>query len=75
MKQTMKLGHMVHLIQKKEAIQDALGCREWIERSLSTDNPIIYIGECELVPLRTDPDPDRIILYVMWRRHGANYRR
>ena len=46
---------------KKEAIQDALGCREWIERSLSTDNPIIYIGKCELVRLRTDPDPNRIM--------------
>ena len=46
---------------KEEAIQDALGCKEWIERSLSTDNPVIYIGECELVPLRTDPDPDRIM--------------
>ena len=46
---------------KEEAIQDALGCREWIERSLSTDNPTIYVGECELVPLRTDPDPDRIM--------------
>ena len=46
---------------KEEAIQDALGCKEWIERSLSTDNPIIYVGECELVPLRTDPDPDRIM--------------
>jgi hypothetical protein len=46
---------------KEEAIQDALGCKEWIERSLSTDNPIIYLGECELVPLRTDPDPDRIM--------------
>lgn len=46
---------------KEEAIQDALGCREWIERSLCTNNPTIYVGECELVPLRTDPDPDRIM--------------
>ena len=46
---------------KEETIQDALGCKEWIERSLSTDNPTIYLGECELVPLRTDPDPDRIM--------------
>ncbi len=46
---------------KEEAIYDALGCKEWIERSLSTDNPTIYLGECELVPLRTDPDPDRIM--------------
>lgn len=46
---------------KEEAIQDAIGCRKWIEKSLSTDNPIIYIGECELVPLRTDVDPDRIM--------------
>ena len=45
---------------KEEAIQDAIGCRKWIEKSLSTDNPTIYIGECELVPLRTDVDPDRI---------------
>ena len=30
---------------KEEAIQDALGCKEWIERSLSTDNPIIYVGD------------------------------
>ena len=56
---------------KEEAIQDALGCREWIEKSLiftfhlycqlNTDNPTIYVGECEIVPLRTDPDPDRIM--------------
>ena len=46
---------------KEEAIQDALGCTEWNERSLSTNNPTIYIGECELVPLRTDVDPDRIM--------------
>ena len=46
---------------KEEAIQDALGCKEWIERSLFTDNPTIYVGECELVPLRTNPDPDRIM--------------
>lgn len=46
---------------KDEAIQDAIGCRKWIEKSLSTDNPTIYIGECELVPLRTNPDPDRIM--------------
>lgn len=46
---------------KEEAIDDALGCRKWIERSLSTDNPIIYVGECELVPLRTDLNPDRIM--------------
>lgn len=46
---------------KEEAIYDALGCKEWIERSLSTNNPTIYIGECELVPLRTDVDPDRIM--------------
>lgn len=46
---------------KEEAIYDALGYREWIEKSLSTDNPIIYIGKCELVPLRTDVDPDRIM--------------
>lgn len=46
---------------KEEAIQDALGCKEWIERSLSTNNPVIYVGECELIPLRTDPDPDRIM--------------
>lgn len=46
---------------KEEAIQDVLGCKEWIEKSLSTDNPTIYVGECELVPLRTDPDPDRIM--------------
>lgn len=46
---------------KEEAIQDALGCKEWIERNLSTNNPVIYVGECEIVPLRTDPDPDRIM--------------
>lgn len=46
---------------KEEAIQDALGCRKWIEKSLSINNPTVYIGECELVPLRTDVDPDRIL--------------
>lgn len=35
---------------KEEVMQDALGCKEWIKRSLCTDNPIIYVGECELVP-------------------------
>lgn len=46
---------------KKEAIQDALGCIDSIKRSLSTDNPTVYIGQCELLPLRTDPDPYRIM--------------
>lgn len=46
---------------REEAIKDALGCIDWIKRSLPTDNPIIYLGRCELVPLRTDPDIDRIM--------------
>ena len=46
---------------KEEAIQDALGCSKWIQRSLLADNPTIYLGECELIPLRTDADPDRIM--------------
>lgn len=46
---------------KEEAIQDALSCKEWIEITLSTDNPIICLGKCEIVPLRTNPDPDRIM--------------
>lgn len=46
---------------KEEAIQDALGCIDWIKRDSSEDDPIIYIGKCELVPLRTDPDIDRIM--------------
>lgn len=46
---------------KEDAIRDAIGCRKFIEKYMSTDNPTIYVGECELIPLRTDPDPDRIM--------------
>ena len=46
---------------KEEAFKDAIGCKDWIKRELGTDNPIIFIGQCEDIPLRTDPDPDRIM--------------
>lgn len=46
---------------KEEAIQDALGCMIFIKKELSTDNPTIYLGQCERIPLRTDPDPYRIM--------------
>lgn len=46
---------------REEAIEDALSCIDLIKRSLSTDSPTIYIGQCEWVPLRTDPDPYRIM--------------
>lgn len=62
---------------KEEAIDDALGCRKWIERTLSTDNPIIYLGECELIPLRTDVDPDRIMnsIYIPHLKWGPRQSR
>ena len=46
---------------RKEAIKDALNCKDWIEKKLCTDNPIIFIGQCKDIPLRTDADPDRIM--------------
>lgn len=46
---------------REKAIQDALDCIDLGKNSLSTNDPTIYIGRCELVPLRTDPDPDRIM--------------
>ena len=48
---------------KEEAIQDALGCLDYIKR-YNHGYPIIHIGECEYVPLRTDVDPDRIMEYL-----------
>lgn len=44
---------------KEEAIQDALENLDNIERSIHST--VIYVGECEDVPLRTDVDPDRIM--------------
>lgn len=46
---------------KEEAIQDALGSLGWIKKETSKNNPIIYIGECELIPFRTDVNVNRIM--------------
>lgn len=48
---------------KEEAIQDALGCLDYIKR-YNHGSLIIHIGECEYVPLRTDVDPDKIMEYL-----------
>ena len=47
---------------REEAIKDAYGCKESIMRRVScTDEPVIFIGECEDIPLRTDVSADRIL--------------
>lgn len=48
---------------REEAIEDAIGCFEWIKKDLCTDTPMIYLGKCEYIPLRTDLDPDRCMEY------------
>lgn len=45
---------------KEDAIQDALEYIDSIKR-LNHGCPIIHIGQCEYVPIRTDADPDRIM--------------
>lgn len=50
---------------KEEAIKDAYGCKELIMGRVScTDEQVIFIGQCEDVPLRTDVDADRILEYL-----------
>jgi hypothetical protein len=49
---------------REEAIQDALDCINYVKRIQSTDNPTIYIGKCEYIPLRTDVDPDMVMEYL-----------
>lgn len=45
---------------REEAIEDALAIKEFYNRKWDT----IKIGKCELVPLRTDVDPERIMDYL-----------
>ena len=48
---------------KEEAMQDALGCLDYIKRH-NHGSLIIHIGECEFTPLRTDVDPDMVMEYL-----------
>lgn len=48
---------------REEAIENALDNLWWIKTYLRTDNPAIFLGECEYIPLRTDLDPDRCMEY------------
>lgn len=50
--------------------------KDCTERELGTDNPIVFIGQCECVPLRTDADPDRIMEELdekYWNDSGCDY--
>ena len=52
---------------KEEAIKDAYGCKEMIKRDgfySDDEDPMIYIGQCEYIPLRTDLDADRELEYL-----------
>lgn len=50
---------------KEEAIKDAYEYKEQIKRRLRcNDDPEIYIGQCEDIPLRTDLDADRVLEYL-----------
>ena len=52
---------------KEEAIEDAYGCKEMIKRDgfySDDEDPMIYIGQCEYIPLRTDLDADRELEYL-----------
>ena len=41
---------------REDAIKDALGCMEF--------NPVIHLGKCIYVPLRTDVDAERVLQYL-----------
>lgn len=50
---------------KEEAIKDAYECRESIvRRTFCTDDPVIYIGQCEDIPLRTNVNAEWILEYL-----------
>ena len=49
---------------KEEALKDAIASIEYIKDSLCSDIPIIYIGKCYYVPLRTDVDVERVLEYL-----------
>lgn len=45
-------------------MKDAINSIEDIKENLCSDIPIIYIGKCEDVPLRTDVDVERVLEYL-----------
>lgn len=50
---------------KEEAIQDAYANEEEIKRGLScTDDAVIFVGQCEQVPLWNNLDADRELEYL-----------
>ena len=49
---------------REEALKDAINSIEDIKENLCSDIPIIYIGKCEDVPLRTDVDVERVLEYL-----------
>ena len=50
---------------KEEAVRDAYEHEEQLKRQCScVDDVVIYIGQCEMIPLRTDLDADRELEYL-----------
>lgn len=50
---------------REEAIRDAYEHEEQLKRQCScVDDVVIYIGQCEMIPLRTDLDADRELEYL-----------
>lgn len=45
---------------REDAIKDALGCMEFYKEF----NPVIHLGKCIYVPLRTDVDAERVLQYL-----------
>ena len=49
---------------REEALKDAIFSIEDVRSYLETDDPIIYLGKCQYVPLRTDVDVERVLEYL-----------
>ena len=48
---------------REEAIKDAILCMKW-RKTLGTDEPIIYVGKCEDIPVGTSVDVDMILEHL-----------
>ena len=49
---------------REEALKDAICSIEDVRSYLDTDDPTIYLGKCQYVPLRTDVDVERVLEYL-----------
>ena len=49
---------------REEALNDAICSIEDVRSYLDTDDPTIYLGKCQYIPLRTDVDVERVLEYL-----------